>query len=414
MSNKKLHEMQQKRATIATEMRTLHDKIGDAVWTDEQRSQWDEAQHQYNLLDEQIKREEEIRRQDDELAKARKPEGRDINDNDPNNPPSEEERRASVFDRFVRSGAGDLSVEERSILKELRAQGTTEGNAGGYTVPTQFRNRVVEAMKAYGGIASVCQLLNTSNGQPLEWIYTDSTEEIGEMIGENTAAGEEDTEFQPITLGAKKMTSKIIRVSSELLQDSGIDMNGYLAARIASRLGRGEAKAIVQGAKNKDASVSVKGLNDWITKTTTAAAAKAFTWEEMLALKHSIDPAYRNSPKFRYAFNDSTLLAISKMKDSQGRPLWLPDIVGVAPASVLGTQYVIDQAIADADAGNKFVLCGDFDRFVLRRVAYMTLRRLTERYAEFDQVGFLAFHRFDCVLEDGAAIKALVGKGAAA
>ena len=31
-------------------------------------------------------------------------------------------------------------------------------------------------------------------------------------------------------------------------------------------------------------------------------------------------------------------------------------------------------------------------------------------YAEFDQVGFLAFHRFDCVLEDTSAIKALVGK----
>ncbi|HAO1601426.1 TPA: phage major capsid protein, partial [Escherichia coli] len=33
-----------------------------------------------------------------------------------------------------------------------------------------------------------------------------------------------------------------------------------------------------------------------------------------------------------------------------------------------------------------------------------------ERYAEFDQVAFLAFHRFDCVLEDVAAIKALTGK----
>ncbi|STJ11790.1 prophage major capsid protein [Escherichia coli] len=30
----------------------------------------------------------------------------------------------------------------------------------------------------------------------------------------------------------------------------------------------------------------------------------------------------------------------------------------------------------------------------------MELKRLVERYAEFDQVAFLAFHRFDCVLED--------------
>ncbi len=41
----------------------------------------------------------------------------------------------------------------------------------------------------------------------------------------------------------------------------------------------------------------------------------------------------------------------------------------------------------------------------------MILKRLVERYAEFDQTGFLAFHRFDCILEDTSAIKALVGQG---
>ena len=54
---------------------------------------------------------------------------------------------------------------------------------------------------------------------------------------------------------------------------------------------------------------------------------------------------------------------------------------------------------------------GDFDLFILRRVRYMTLKRLVERYAEFDQTGFLAFHRMDCVLEDTDAIKSLQAKG---
>lgn len=98
------------------------------------------------------------------------------------------------------------------------------------------------------------------------------------------------------------------------------------------------------------------------------------------------------------------------MEDSQKRPLWLPDIVGVAPATILGHQFVIDQGIADIGTGNKFMFFGDFNRFVIRRVAQMNLMRLVERYAEYDQVGFLAFHRFDCLLEDTSAIKALVGK----
>ena len=130
----------------------------------------------------------------------------------------------------------------------------------------------------------------------------------------------------------------------------------------------------------------------------------------MNSLKHAIDPAYRGGPKYRWAFNDGTLQVIEEMVDDQKRPLWLPDVVGGSPATVLGIPYVIDQAIDAAAASKKFIFLGDFNRFIVRRVSYMTLKRLVERYAEYDQTAFLAFHRFDCVLEDTAAIKALVGK----
>jgi HK97 family phage major capsid protein len=36
---------------------------------------------------------------------------------------------------------------------------------GGYTVPDTFLAKVVEQMKAYGGIASVAQILTTSDGR---------------------------------------------------------------------------------------------------------------------------------------------------------------------------------------------------------------------------------------------------------
>jgi HK97 family phage major capsid protein len=103
---------------------------------------------------------------------------------------------------------------------------------------------------------------------------------------------------------------------------------------------------------------------------------------------------------------------IEEMEDNQGRPLWLPNIIGGAPATVLQVPYVVDQAIPNIAANAKFAYFGDFNRFIIRRIAYMTLKRLVERYAEYDQTGFLAFHRFDCVLEDTGAIKALSGKGA--
>ncbi|OBU11496.1 phage major capsid protein [Morganella psychrotolerans] len=403
----KFHELKQKRNTIATEMRAIHEKVGDGVMTEEQRGKWNEAKTEFDRLNEQIEREEEMRSLDQKFVDDKELEQRAQL---PGNPEAEAiERRAAAFDRFLRCGFGELTAEERQAVKELRAQGTSPDEKGGYTVPTQMLNKVVDQMKAYGGIAGISQILPTSNGQDITWSTADGTAEEGELLGENTAASEQDVEFGTAILGAKKLSSKIIRVSNELLQDSGIDIESYLAARIAQRIGRGEAKYLVKGT-GAGAPVQPKGLDASVTGTVESAAA--ISWTDINALKHAIDPAYRNSPKFRLAFNDSTLKSLTEMVDGNKRPLWLPEITGVAPATILGMQYAIDQAIDSAEVGKKFIFCGDFDRFIIRRVTYMTLKRLVERYAEFDQTAFLAFHRFDCCLEDTSAIKALVAKGA--
>ncbi|MCO7049418.1 phage major capsid protein [Proteus terrae] len=402
----KLHELKQKRNTIAIDMRAIHEKVGDGVMTEEQRTQWNKAQTELENLDAQIQREEQLRSLDQSLVDDNEQEQR----GQQNNPETEQtERRNQAFDRFLRCGFGELTAEERQAVKELRAQGTSPDEKGGYTVPTQMLNKIVDQMKAYGGIASVAQILSTSTGQDITWSTSDGTDEEGELLGENTAASEQDVEFGTAILGAKKLSSKIIRVSNELLQDSGVNIEAYLGSRIAQRIGRGEAKYLVKGT-GTGSPLQPKGLDASVTGTIDASAT--FGWKDINALAHALDPAYRNGPKFRLAFNDDTLKNLKEMEDAQKRPLWLPSIAGVAPSTILGMQYVVDQAIDKMEAGKKFIFCGDFDRFILRRVTYMTLKRLVERYAEFDQTAFLAFHRFDCVLEDTSAIKALVGKGA--
>lgn len=401
----KLHELQEKRRNIAAQMRGLHDEIGENTWSSEQRTKWENMKTELDGLESQIEREESLRSIDALFAQEQRSE-------EPKAPEvlDVEARRSQVFDSFLRRGLGELTTEERQVMAELRAQASGTDNKGGYTVPKEMQARIVEQMKAYGGIASVAQILNTADGHPIMWATADGTTEEGELIGENVAATEQDVEFGSAELGAKKLSSKIIRVSNELLQDSGVDIEAFLASRIAQRIGRAEAKYLIQGT-GLGTPAQPKGLQASVTGVTQAAAATAVTWQDLNALIHSVDPAYRNVGNTRLAFNDNTLKALKEMVDGQKRPLWLPDVAGVAPATILGHQYVIDQGIADIAAGAKFAYFGDFSRFIIRRVSGMTLRRLVERYAEFDQVGFLAFHRFDCVLEDTSAIKALAGKG---
>lgn len=397
-----LKDLQQKRNALAGQMRNLHETIGENEWTVDQRTQWENMKGELDKLETQIQREEDLRALDQKVVTDAEPPKEDRQTN-----PELEQR--FVFDAFLRNGLSELTTEQRKVLGEMRAQAVGANEKGGYTVPKEFQARIVEQMKAYGGIASVSQILNTSDGRTIEWLTADSTAEIGELIGENQAASEEDTNFGIANLGVKKLSSKIIRVSGELLNDSAIDIEGYLAQRIAERIGRAEAKYLIQGT-GLGSPAQPKGLEASVTGTTQVATAGKVDWKDINALIHSIDPAYRNAAQSRLAFNDNTLKVLKEMEDAQKRPLWLPDIRGVAPATILGCQYVIDQGIKDIGAGNKFIYAGDFNRFIVRRVSYMTLKRLVERYAEFDQVGFLAFHRFDCVLEDTSAIKALVGK----
>lgn len=406
----KLHELQEKRRNIAAQMRTLHDKIGDNAWTDEQRTEWNKMKAELDGVDAVISREEELRSMDEKFVKEQEAaEAEKRAQKDGEKTLSVDERRGQAFNAFLRNGLTNLTPEERQALNEMRAQGVGVNDHGGYTVPKEMQARIVEQMKAYGGIASVAQILTTSDGRTIEWITADGTTEEGELIGENTAATEADTLFGIANLGAKKLSSKIIRVSNELLQDSAINIESYLADRIAQRIGRAEAKYLIQGT-GAGTPAQPKGLAASVTGTTQAKTAGKVDWLDVNALLHSLDPAYRNVGNSRLAFNDNTLKLLKEMVDGQNRPLWLPDVAGVAPSTILGKQYVIDQGIADISKDAKFIYFGDFNRFVVRRVAYMTLKRLVERYAEFDQTAFLAFHRFDCVLEDTSAIKALTGK----
>ncbi|HIF9075734.1 TPA: phage major capsid protein [Photobacterium damselae] len=406
MSQKKLAELRQKRESIAIQMRGLNESIGDNNWTDDNKSEWRNMKNSLQSVEHQIEVEEEMRRLTDEEA-ARQAQNEDKEKRKRDNKDPDGMTYRSVFDKMIRNGFNELTRDERNFIKqEQRALAEGTDTTGGFTVPVEFQDRIIEMKKAYGGIANNCQNLVTSNGRVMQWATCDGTAEIGEFVGENQKAGQEDPSFGSAELGAKKISSKTILVSNELLQDTGVSLDSFLGRKIAMRIGRKEADAIVNGTGS---GLENKGLSLQVTNTVAAAAAAKVDWKDVNNLKHSIDIAYRQMNSFKLAFNDKTLQVLEEQEDGQGRPLWLPSVAGVTPSTILGIPYFIDQAIDDIGSGKKCMYAGDWNAFILRRVKYMQLRRLVELYAESDQTGFLAFHRFDTLLEDTSAIKALTG-----
>jgi HK97 family phage major capsid protein len=78
------------------------------------------------------------------------------------------------------------------------------------------------------------------------------------------------------------------------------------------------------------------------------------------------------------------------------------------PDKIDGFQYWVNNDMPDTlEAGAKVILFGDFNRYVIRMVNDIVLKRADERYIEFDQTAWVAFMRLDGRCLNTSAIKYL-------
>lgn len=317
----------------------------------------------------------------------------------------------AAFGRYLRSGMGRLTADEQRLMEqgfiEARAQGVSIDTAGGYTVPETFLNRMTEAQQSFGGLFDLAEVITTATGNPLRWPTNDDTGNKGAILDENTQVTEQDVVFGGADLGGYMYTSKMVRASLQLLQDSAFDLEAWLARKLGERIARASAEHFAVGTGVGQPQGLVTGL----TKTVSTGTIGKIGYDDLVDLEHAIDPAYRANA--RYVLADSALRELRKLKDSQNRPLWVPALAGGVPSTVNGRPYTVDNSFAAVENGSKSVVFGDIRAaYVIRQVQGAQTMRLTERYADFLQVGFLGFQRLDGKVQDTSAAAALVIKAA--
>jgi HK97 family phage major capsid protein len=383
----------------------------DAELSAEDRSAWDAALADVERLSTDIEREERHARLSSvdysQVIDATKDA-----DEERHGGPDKAEAYATAWRSWVREGTTELSSEERTVLrtgwvdgKELRAQGVATGAAGGYMVPAPFRAKLIEAQKFYSSMRDVAEVITTETGATLPWPTNDDTANVGAILAENSQVTEQDVTLGTNDIGAYMYTSKLVRVSLQLLNDNAFDLESWLAGVLGRRIGRAQNQHFTTGT----GTAQPEGVqtNSVIGKTGTTGQTTSVTYDDLIDLIHSVDPAYRNSGRAQFMLNDTTLAAARKLKDSQNRPLWEPSIQVGVPDGLLGYGYSINQDMPVMAANAKSILFGDFYAgYLIRDVQDVQLLRLAERYADYLQVGFLAFARTDGTPQDTAAYKA--------
>ena len=314
----------------------------------------------------------------------------------------------------------EMSPESRAILRgsdpafkamgtEFRDMGTGGGNAlqgsgGGYFVPVGFVYDVEEALKYYGDMLNVSTIMDTATGQPLPYPTDNDTTVSGEIVGEGVQVTTADVTLGSITFNAYKFSTKMVKVSIELLQDSAFDLETFLKNKFAIRLGRilntkftvgtgtNEPKGIIVAATASTQTV----IGDDNAGTPDPTTQIGYT--DLVNLEHQVDPLYRRGAKFM--MHDQTLRYLKTLKDKYGRPLWVPGVAVNAPDEILGYGYSINNDMAQLGTGHKVVAFGQLQKYMIRRVKELAVMRLSERFADYGQVAFLGFARYDGNLLD--------------
>lgn len=350
-------------------------------------------------------------------------------------------RESEIFEKVTRISLvygkdairDNISDEERSIFenqqqrdaekknKENRAQSTTT-TAGGFTIPQGFIPEVVRSLKYISCFFDefkptlsaeaqpIFTVYNTNSGNDLPMPTNDDTSNTGELLSENSdgSSSSADLVFGQITMKAYKYSTKMIKASTELLEDSAIDLPMYIAESFGSRIGRVLNPHLTTG----DNSSKPQGIVTGATSGKVSASTTATTFPEIIDLIHSVDPSYRNSPNARFMMHDNILLFLKKLTvgaaTTNARPLWQPSWDVTAPPTIDGYKYLINQGMASSVAtGNKIILFGDMKQYAIRLVNQYRLLTLRERYAEFDQTAWIGFMRADGRILNSAAIKYL-------
>ena len=318
---------------------------------------------------------------------------------------------AALYGKWLRGGDNALTNEDWAIVRATMS--TTTTTEGGFTVQTEVAKSVLDALKLFGGMRAVSTIIQTSGVGDLQYPTSDGTAEVGEIIAQNTTASSADISFGSKTLTAYKYSSKVVAVPFELLQDSNVDVEAFVRQRLVTRLGRITNQHFTNGTGTAQPTGVVTAAATGFTAANASSQVTAVTYDSLVELVHSIDPAYRQ-PDSNWMFADSTLKAIRKIKDGQARPIFVPGyemgVPGGAPDSLLGYGIQINQDMPAMAANAKSIAFGDFDYYIIRDVMAIEMFRFTDSaYTKLGQVGFLAWMRAGGNLIDvGGAVKLFV------
>lgn len=399
----KVLELREKRAKAWEAAKAfLESKRGaDGMMSAEDTASYDKMEADVVNLGKEIDR---LERQAAIDAELNKPTSTPIT-NKPNGNPNGEEKRGRASDQYRNTFWNAMRRKNFYDVENALQVGTD--SEGGYLVPDEFENTLVEALEEENFFRSIATVIQTSSGD--RKIPVVASKGTANWIDEEGAFPESDDAFGQVSISAYKVAT-MLKISDELLNDSAFNLEAYISKEFGRRIGSKEEEAFFTGdGKGKPTGIfnATGGAADGTTTTTAN-----ITFDDVMDLFYSVKSPYRK--KAVWVLNDTTVKALRKLKDNNGNYIWQPSVQAGQPDMILNRPYHTSSYVPELAAGAKVMAFGDFSYYWIADRQGRSFKRLNELFAATGQVGFLASQRVDGKLILSEAVKTLKMKTASA
>lgn len=329
--------------------------------------------------------------------------------------PAADKRGATARDvrSFLKGEAGrtfELRADSPGAFREARALVSTTAAAGANTVQTSFYNRLVSHLIEVSGVLLAGPtVLNTDSGETLQ-IPKTTAHSTAVIVAQGATIPTSEPTFGQASLGAYKY-GELMQVARELIDDTSVDLEGYLAMQAGRSVGNAFGAHAITGTGTSQPSGVVTGATVGVTGG--AGVGGAFTSDDLIDLYFSVIAPYRNSPSCAWLMKDASLATARKFKGSDGQYIWQPSYQVGAPDTILGKPVFTDPFVAGVGLGAKSVVFGDMSQYFVRMVNGLRFERSDDFAFNSDLVTYRCLIRMDGRLIDlTGALKAFQGNAA--
>lgn len=188
----------------------------------------------------------------------------------------------------------------------------------------------------------------------------------------------------------------MFRMEEDFIRDASFDVESYLIKRLAKNFGKAEEDAFINGTGTSMPTGILAEKKGADTVTITGD----LKFDAIHQLYFSVKPEYRL--KGYWLMSDETALYLRNLKDDSGNYLWRG-----AMDTLLGRPVIISQFMPSAEVGKKPIAFGDFSYYWIIPRDTVRIRALKEKFAAFNQIGYLAYEFLDGKLIRPEAVKAI-------